>query len=216
MEYFGKLNDKQREYVQYILESAEHLLSLINSILDLSKIESGYYELEICRFSLKNVLEQSVLMLRERALKHNVKITIEIEPPADIEIEADEQRIKQVLLNLLTNAVKFTSENGYIHVRASRHEQFMKISVSDTGIGIKPEDMDKLFKPFSQIENPYTKITEGTGLGLALSKKIVELHEGQIWAESEYGKGSTFHFTIPLVYRADSKKVEGNEEDTGG
>ncbi|MEN3009066.1 ATP-binding protein [Pseudothermotoga sp.] len=216
MEYFGKLNEKQKEYVGYILESAEYLLNLINDVLDLSKIESGSYGLEISRFSLRKLVEKSTMMLRERAKKRNLSISIEIDPSADIEIEADERRIQQVLLNLLTNAVKFTPENGSICVRAVRQGQFVEISVTDSGIGIKPEDMNKLFKPFSQLENPYTKVTEGTGLGLALCKRMVELHKGQIWAESEYGKGSTFHFTIPVEQQTCIEGAEVNEKDSRG
>ncbi|MEW6068816.1 MAG: ATP-binding protein [Nitrospirota bacterium] len=225
-EMYGKLNEKQKEYINDIVGSGRHLLNLINEILDLSKVESGKMELELTRFLLRNVLDVSMSMLKEKAVKHGIKLSLDIEPDADIEIEADERKLKQIMFNLLSNAVKFTPEGGSVHVAARRvtmHDtgytiqegqippippllkggegglsDFIEISVEDTGIGIKPEDMDKLFKGFSQLETPYEKKYEGTGLGLALTKKFVELHGGKIWAESEYGKGSKFTFVIPI------------------
>jgi signal transduction histidine kinase len=138
-------------------------------------------------------------MLREKAMKHGITLKFEIMPDAEIAIEADERRLKQILFNLLSNAVKFTPEGGVVWLRAQNiGEENMEISVEDTGIGMKEEDMPKLFKEFSQIESSFNKNYEGTGLGLALSKKLVELHGGRIWAESDYGKGSRFTFVIPL------------------
>ena len=219
---FGGLNEKQCEYIRIIHTSGKHLLELINDILDLSKVESGKIELEISEFPLKEVLNTSLDMLREKAVKHNVSLSLEVMPDADIRIAADERKLKQIMFNLLNNAVKFTPDGGSVSVRARRiqdagyiiqdkekterdmhrasgimHPDFVEISVADTGIGIKHEDMPKLFKEFSQIESPYTKDYEGTGLGLALTKRFVELHGGEIWVESEYGKGSRFMFTIP-------------------
>lgn len=219
---FGGLNEKQYEYVKIIHTSGKHLLELINDILDLSKVESGKIEIEVSEFPLKEVLNTSLTMLREKALKHNISLSLEVMPDADITIAADERKIKQIMFNLLNNAVKFTPDGGSVSVRARRtqdagymiqdkekterdmhrasgimHPDFVEISVADTGIGIKHEDMPKLFKEFSQIESPYTKDYEGTGLGLALTKRFVELHGGKIWVESEYGKGSRFMFTIP-------------------
>jgi len=207
-EYFGGLNEKQREYINYILESSNHLLSLINDILDLSKIESEKEELELGRFSIKNLLEKTIVLLKEKAIKHTLSLNLEIDPSADIEIEADERRIRQVIFNLLSNAVKFTPDGGSIWIRSKRINDYIQISVEDTGIGIKAGDMEKLFKPFSQIRDSSTEPQEGTGLGLVLCKKIVELHRGKIWAESEYGKGSKFHFTIPVR--------QSSLEETGG
>ncbi|MBI5212399.1 MAG: hypothetical protein HY957_03375 [Nitrospirae bacterium] len=138
-------------------------------------------------------------MLKEKAFKHKLQLSLDIEPDADIEIEADNRRIKQILYNLLSNAVKFTPEGGSIAVSARRcAEDFIEVKVKDTGIGIKHEDMEKLFKEFSQLESPYSKKYEGTGLGLALTKRLVELHGGKIRAESELGRGSEFSFVLPI------------------
>ena len=197
---YGELNEKQREYVNDISSSGQHLLNLINDILDLSKVEAGKMELELSRFTLSDVLNTSMTMLKEKAIRHMIRLNLEIEPDADIEIEADERKLKQILFNLLSNAVKFTPDGGSITVHAlilKLDGAYIEISVEDTGIGIRPEDMDKLFQEFSQIETPYEKKYEGTGLGLALIKKLVELHGGKIWVESEFGKGSKFMFVIP-------------------
>lgn len=186
-------------------------MSLINDILDLSKVESGKLELELSRVSLSSLLKGSLAMVKERALKHNIKLSCDIAPEADIEIMIDERKMKQIIFNLLSNAVKFTPEGGSVNLTAKiikaheaglnelqPDENCIAVTVKDTGIGIKPEDMDKLFKPFSQIESPYSKKYEGTGLGLALTKRLVELHKGRIWVESEFGKGSKFSFVIPV------------------
>jgi len=196
---FGPLNEKQQKYMDNILTSARHLLNLINDILDLAKVEAGKEELELFKVVLREVLEGSMTLLKEKAMKHNLNLDLEIMPEADIEIEADERKLKQVMLNLLSNAVKFTPEGGSIWVKARKvNSKNIEISVRDTGIGIRPEDIQKLFKEFTQLESVYTKQYEGTGLGLTLSKRLVELHGGQIWVESEYGKGSMFIFTIPV------------------
>lgn len=198
-ELFGKINEKQRQYVDNINISGKHLLNLINDILDLSKVESGKMELELERLSLKkDVLEPSLTMLQEKATKHNIKLSLELRPEADIELTADVRKLKQIIFNLLSNAVKFTPDGGNAWVNAKRIQDEIEISVQDTGIGIKPEDMPRLFQTFTQIESAYTKNHEGTGLGLALTKKLVELHGGKIWAESDFGKGSKFSFTIPI------------------
>ena len=219
-ELYGELNKKQEEYVNDIATSGKHLLNLINDILDLSKVEAGKMELELGSFSLEEVLKAALTMLKEKAMKHMISLNLELAPGANIEIEADERKLKQILFNLLSNAVKFTSGDGKISVQArlvngeqylvngnklftgdhslTTCRDFVEISVTDTGIGIKPEDMDKLFQEFSQIEPSYEKKYEGTGLGLALTKKLVELHGGKIWVESEFGKGSRFSFAIPV------------------
>lgn len=198
---FGTLNEKQLEYLKDIHESAKHLLNLINDILDLSKVEEGKMELELSEFRLSDVINTSLIMLKEKALKHGIKLDAEISEEADITVTADERKIKQVLFNLVSNAVKFTPDGGSVKIVAKRKEDMIEIVVEDTGIGIKKEDIDRLFKPFSQLETTYTKKYEGTGLGLALSKSLVELHGGSIWCESEYGRGSRFGFTFPVKTR---------------
>jgi signal transduction histidine kinase len=197
---FGQLTEKQAEFVGYVIGSGKHLLELINDILDLSKVEAGKVELELTTFNLPETLDASLFMLKEKALKHGIAMKLDIAPGADTAIEADMRRVKQILFNLLSNAVKFTPDGGSVHVTARRGSDgdFVEISVSDTGIGIKEDDMPRLFKEFSQIESSYDKKYEGTGLGLALTRRLVELHGGRIWVESEYGKGSRFSFTIPL------------------
>ncbi|MBI3599935.1 MAG: PAS domain-containing protein, partial [Nitrospinae bacterium] len=203
-ELFGKLNEKQREYITYIRESGRHLLTLINDILDLSKVEAGKMELEIKKIPLSYVLDASLVWFNEKAIKHRINISLDTEPDTDIYMEGDERKLKQVMFNLLSNAVKFTPDGGSVAVKARLAEgtktgsDEVEISVEDTGIGIKPEDIDRLFNPFQQLSSPYEKKYEGTGLGLALTKKIIELHKGIIWVESEYGRGSKFIFVIPV------------------
>jgi signal transduction histidine kinase len=131
-------------------------------------------------------------------MRHSLKLDMEIAPEAEIVIEADERKLKQIMFNLLSNAVKFTRKGGLISVAVKKINENIEISVKDTGIGIKPEDIQKLFKEFTQLESVYTKKYGGTGLGLALSKKLIELHGGKIWVESEYGRGSKFTFTVPV------------------
>jgi PAS domain S-box-containing protein len=195
---FGPLNDKQKDYVNDVIESGKHLLSLINDILDLSKIEAGKMELSLHVFSLKELLEGSLILIKEKALKHNIGLSTEIAEEVG-PIKADERKIKQIIFNLLSNASKFTPDGGKIGLRAKRTGEMMEISVWDTGVGINPKDQSKLFEEFQQIENPYTNKVEGTGLGLALVKKYVLLHGGTIGVESK-GKdqGTTFTFTVPV------------------
>jgi len=219
-ELYGTLNEKQKSYVNDIFGSGQHLLELINDILDLAKVESGKMEFLPSTFPLREIINGSVAMLKEKAMKHHIQLNAEISPDADIQIEADERKLKQIMFNLLSNAVKFTPDKGSVRVSARRvrrwemgakeevselrtqnselDRDFIEISVADTGIGIKPEDLGKLFKEFTQLQSPYTKGYEGTGLGLALTKNLVELHGGAIGVKSEYGKGSTFTFTIPI------------------
>jgi PAS domain S-box-containing protein len=199
---FGTINEKQQEYVNNILTSGRHLLSLINDILDLSKVESGKMELELSSFLLRESLEASMMMLREKALKGGIEISLNLAPEADVNLVADQRKLKQILFNLLSNAVKFTPTAGTVHLGAARDGDFLEISVTDTGIGIREEDIPRLFQAFTQLESVYTKGFEGTGLGLALTRQLVELHGGRIWMESEFGTGSTFIFTIPLTQTA--------------
>ncbi len=193
---FGEINDKQAEYLRDILDSGRHLLSLINDILDLSKIEAGRMELEPSDFELPGAIENALTLVRERANRHGIELAHTIAPTLGT-IRADERKVKQVLLNLLTNALKFTPEGGRIDVRARRHAGAAEISVTDTGIGIAPEDQAAVFEEFRQVGSTAKKI-EGTGLGLAISRKFIELHGGRIWVTSAPGVGSTFAFTLPL------------------
>ncbi|MBF0566523.1 MAG: HAMP domain-containing protein [Nitrospirae bacterium] len=219
-ELYGKLNENQQVYVNNILSSGTHLLFLINEILDLSKIEEGKTQLEFSRFYVSRLIDSSIVMLKEKAMLHGIKLTGEITPVSasvsasiasssaatDLEIEGDERRLKQVLFNLLSNAVKFTPSGGSVKVTASlltpqfglADEPKIEIAVEDTGIGIREEDIGKLFTEFSQLDSSYTKKYEGTGLGLALSKRLVELHGGTIGVNSVPGKGSRFYFILPI------------------
>jgi GAF domain-containing protein/anti-sigma regulatory factor (Ser/Thr protein kinase) len=197
---FGELNEKQAEYTDDILTSGRHLLSLINEILDLSKVEAGRMELELATFDLPLAIDNARTFVRERATKHGINLDLTIDERLG-EFMGDERKIKQILLNLLSNAVKFTPEGGRIGIHARQTDGPVEISVSDTGIGIAPEDQPKIFEEFRQVGTDYAHKTEGTGLGLTLAKKFVELHGGRIWVESEVGKGSTFTFTLPIHSR---------------
>jgi len=192
---FGDVNEKQEEYLDDILTSANHLLALINDILDLSKVEAGQVELEFAPFSLREALERGVVMVRERATKDGVQVALAANSEVDV-IEGDERRIRQVIFNLLSNAVKFTPSGGAVDVSTARVDGEVWISVADTGPGIAPEDQERIFEEFQQAEAG-VEHREGTGLGLALSRRLVELHGGRIWVDTEVGQGSTFVFTLP-------------------
>jgi signal transduction histidine kinase len=194
---FGELNEKQAEYTTDILTSGQHLLSLINEILDLSKVEAGRMELELASFDLPLAIDNARTFVRERAVKHGITLDVDVDDRLG-EYVGDERKIKQILLNLLSNAVKFTPEGGRISITANKTENGAEISVSDTGIGIPPAEQPTIFEEFRQVGGDYAHKKEGTGLGLTLAKKFVELHGGKIWVESEVGKGSTFTFTLPV------------------
>jgi len=194
---FGEVNPKQEEYLQDILSSGKHLLSLINDILDLSKIEAGRMELEAQPFDLPSALDNALTLIKERAARNSIGLDVHVDPRIG-EILADERKIKQVLLNLLSNAVKFTPEGGKITMSAVMNGTSVEISVADTGIGIAAEDQEKVFEEFRQVGDDYARKREGTGLGLALARRLVELHGGTLSLQSELGKGSTFTFTIPV------------------
>jgi signal transduction histidine kinase len=197
---FGETNEKQTEYLRDILSSGQHLLSLINDILDLSKVEAGRMELDVGAFDLPSAIDDALLLMRERAGRRGITLERHVDAPVG-EIVADQRKVKQVLLNLLSNAVKFTPEGGRIDVRAGLANGAMEISVTDTGIGIATEDHEAVFEEFRQVGKADRK-AEGTGLGLALCRKFVELHGGRIWVKSQVGVGSTFTFTIPLALPA--------------
>jgi len=193
---FGEINDKQAEYLTDILESGRHLLSLINDILDLSKIEAGRMELEPNDFDLRSTIDNALTLVRERAQRRAITLRRMFDDRLGM-IRADERKVKQVLLNLLSNALKFTPEGGQIDVQAAVRNGAAQISVTDTGVGIAPEDQLAVFEEFRQVGTASKKV-EGTGLGLAISRKFIELHGGRIWVESQLGSGATFTFTLPL------------------
>lgn len=213
---FGPLNEKQARYVNNILTSGQHLLALINDLLDLSKVEAGKIELRPEPFDLREALEAALHGIRPQAEQKGLQLQLLVDE-APSTLTADPVRFKQILYNLLSNAVKFTPPGGNVTVSASLRREalgvrgeatpphtlplppsFVEISVQDTGIGIKKEDLPKLFQPFTQLHQTAAKRHEGTGLGLALTKWLVELHKGRIWVESEVDQGSTFTFTLPL------------------
>ena len=202
-QHFGKLNDEQEEYLRDVYGSSKHLLSLINDILDLSKVESGKLELHRKQFSLKDLLNASTLMFKEKSLKHGIKLAVNLHDVPEM-LNGDERKIKQVVYNLLSNAVKFTPDGGSVLLEAhacrlkDETRKGVKISVNDSGIGIESDDLVRIFTPFEQVEQSKSRRFQGTGLGLSLTKKLVELHGGDIWAESRgEDKGSSFHVVIP-------------------
>ncbi len=220
---FGPLTETQDEYLNDVLTSSRHLLSLINDILDLSKVEAGKLSLYREKIDLEFLITSSLNMIKEKCLKHGIALHVDFQDEIRQDIYADEIKLKQIMYNLLSNAVKFTPDGGAIHVKVSLFTskdivsdkyhsrdhsfdmapqagaKFVQISVSDTGIGIEKKDIERIFKPFEQVENSASRKYPGTGLGLSLTKRLVELHGGTIWAESKgLGKGSKFIFRIPL------------------
>ena len=231
---FGDINQRQGKYVNNILTSGRHLLQLINDILDISKVEAGKMVLEPSTVNIRELLEGSLVMIKEKAMKHGVKVVLQVaEDLSGLDIRADERKLKQVVFNLLSNAAKFTPGGGGIRVTANMISGFqdnisrkgatpqrendgfqsaIQISVADSGIGIAAGDQERVFREFEQIDSTYTRKQEGTGLGLALTKKLVALHGGRIWVESEgEGKGSTFSFIIPF----ESKEGKGEPVSPG-
>jgi signal transduction histidine kinase len=209
---FGDLNKTQEEFLNDVLGSSHHLLSLINDILDLSKVEAGKLELNPSIVNLPELFEKSLIMVKEKAMKHSIQLHSEIIDPVNT-ISADERKLKQIMFNLLSNAVKFTPDGGKVSVMAKRYDlegtdksaamgdqnNCILISVSDTGVGIKSEALNRIFNPFEQIENSRSQEFQGTGLGLSLTKRLIELHGGRIWAESEgENRGSIFSFILPV------------------
>jgi PAS domain S-box-containing protein len=198
--YFGELNEKQVEYIVDIVDSGKHLLSLINDVLDLSKIEAGKMELDVSEVKISDLLQNSLVMIKEKALAHSISLDLQIADNINgTKIAADERRLKQVMFNLLSNSAKFTPDGGAITVEARKDKKELTISVSDTGIGMTPQEQKRLFEAFYQASGGIKGKTPGTGLGLAITKSIVEKHGGKIWMESEgLNKGSKFTFTLPL------------------
>ncbi len=192
---FGELTEKQFKYVTNINESGKHLLELINDILDLSKIEAGKMELEYENFSIKELFDELVTQMTPMASRKNIVITIDNKIQPD-EIFADKLKFKQIMYNLLSNALKFTPDDGKVFVNAIKNDNEVQISVSDTGIGIPEQNLKDIFTPFKQADESNKRMYSGTGLGLSIVKRFVEMHKGNIWVKSEEGKGSTFTFTI--------------------
>jgi signal transduction histidine kinase len=205
----GDINAVQEEYLNDVLRASRYLLSLINDILDLSKIEAGKMELDIAEVSIGDLLANSLTMVKEKALKHGIRLSLNSEG-APGSLMADERKLKQVMYNLLSNAVKFTSDGGRIEVGgairngngrlgSSADGKNLVVWVKDTGIGIEPHDLERIFMPFEQVESCISRRFQGTGLGLALTRKMVELHGGRIQAQSEgKDKGTIFEFTLPI------------------
>jgi signal transduction histidine kinase len=193
----GDLTPKQEEYLGDIHSSGRHLLALINDILDLSKVEAGRMELELAPFDLPEAIQNAMTLVRGRAEAHGIRLTVDVDGRLG-EVVGDERKLKQILVNLLSNAVKFTPEGGQVTVRAVPADGSVEVSVADTGIGIAPEDQAAVFEEFRQVGTDAARRREGTGLGLALTRKLVELHGGHLWLKSEVGLGSTFTFTLPV------------------
>jgi signal transduction histidine kinase len=210
---FGGLTAEQEEFLKDVLTSSRHLLSLINDVLDLSKVEAGKMALELSEVRIRELLEKSLVMVKEKALKLQLRLGVELDGVPEL-LALDERKIKQVVYNLLANAVKFTPAGGEVRLGAAvrgsdqlpgcpiptqGHARWLSVWVADTGIGLDPQDLTRIFDPFEQVEGSASRKFQGTGLGLALTRKMVELHSGAIWAESAgIGKGSTFRFAIPL------------------
>ena len=192
---FGELNERQDDYLRDIWSSGKHLLELLNDILDLSKIEAGQMVLSRSKFAVRESLDYCLSMVRERALQQRVLLSLDVDPEIGL-LDADRLRFRQVVLNLLSNAVKFTPEGGRVDVRAFVRGQDLVVLVADTGVGVQAEDRERIFDSFQQGTHSSEQV-EGTGLGLTLSKRILELHGGRIWVESEAGKGSTFGIALP-------------------
>jgi two-component system CheB/CheR fusion protein len=200
-ETFGPLNEKQKKYVNNVLASGKHLLLLINQILDMAKVEAGRMKLALSNLPMKSLLNDISLLLADMVSKKKVEMLLEIAEDLP-NIEADELRLKEIIYNLLSNAVKFTPEGGKIGIRAKKADPEIEIVVWDTGVGIAPENMEKIFEGFFRVDTPYSRVTEGTGLGLPLSKKLVELHGGKLSVESDgLNKGTSVRFTLPIVSR---------------
>jgi signal transduction histidine kinase len=198
-EIHGHLNDKQRKSLNSIERSGQHLLSLINDILDLSKIEAGQLELQYLPISVESLCSNSISFIQPQSQQKQIQLRTQIDPALPTRFQGDERRLRQVLINLLNNAVKFTPQGGLVSltVQSNPAQQTLQFSVHDTGIGIAPEDLQKLFQSFVQIDSKLNRQYDGTGLGLTIVKRIVELHGGRVMVESAVGQGSCFTIELP-------------------
>ena len=194
---FGELNERQEEYLRDVLMAGQHLLSLINDVLDLSKVEAGRMELELGTVDVSALVAGATVMIRERANAHGISLAQRLDPNVG-NVTADERKVRQVLFNLLSNAIKFTPEGGRIEVSAVRQDREVLLAVKDSGAGIAPEDQSRIFEKFEQTTTGRSQ-EASTGLGLTLAKSFIELHGGRIWVESAPGLGSTFTFTLPIA-----------------
>ena len=194
----GQINEKQTECWRDVSEAGRQLRNLVNVIRDLAKVEAGRMELEPTEFALEETIRGAIAFVRERAAQHRIELTTDVAPDTGT-LLADERKVRQVLLNLLSNAVKFTPDGGRVGVSCRRDGGEVEVSVRDTGIGIAPEDLPKVFEEFQQVGGPSERAHEGTGLGLTLAKRFIELHGGRIWVDSEVGIGTTFTFRIPAM-----------------
>ena len=210
---FGELNERQEEYLNDIFTSGKHLLNLINDILDLSKIEAGKMELEPSSVNLRELLEGSLVVVKERALAHGISLSLDMSDDIDTLI-ADERKVKQIVFNLLSNAVKFTPDKGKVGIKARQDDGAVEIAVWDTGMGIAAEDQQRVFEEFQQVGETLTGKPEGTGLGLALTRRLVELHGGTIRLESTPGEGSIFTFTLPMTGEGQRPARTAEQETT--
>jgi two-component system CheB/CheR fusion protein len=198
-ETFGPLNEKQKKYVNNVLASGKHLLLLINQILDMAKVEAGKMRLILSNLHMKSLLNEISLLVADMVSKKKIEMSLEIADDLP-DIEADELKVKEIMYNLLSNAVKFTPEGGKIGIRAKKADSGIEVVVWDTGVGIARENMEKIFEGFFRVDTPYSRVTEGTGLGLPLSKKMVELHGGKLFVESEgLNCGTSIRFTLPII-----------------
>jgi two-component system CheB/CheR fusion protein len=198
-ETFGPLNVKQKQYVNNVLTSGKHLLLLINQILDMAKIEAGKVKLTLSSLQMKSLLNEISLLVADMVSKKKIEMVLEIAEDMP-NIEADELKVREIIYNLLSNAVKYTPEGGKIGMRAKKVDSEIEVVVWDTGVGIASENMEKIFEGFFRVDTPYSRVTEGTGLGLPLSKKLVELHGGKLSVESAgLDKGTSVRFTLPIV-----------------
>ena len=205
-ETFGPLNEKQKQYVNNVSASGKHLLLLINQILDVAKVEAGKMQLALSNLPMKNILDEISLLVLDMVSKKKLEMSLEIAEDLP-SIEADELKVKQILYNLISNAVKFTPEGGKIGLRAKKADSGVEIVVWDTGVGVAPENMEKIFEGFFRVNAPYSQVTEGTGLGLPLSRKLVELHGGKLFLESEgLNKGVAVRFVLPVISSEDGFK----------
>ena len=212
MRPFGPLNKKQKQYVNNVLTSGKHLLLLINQILDMAKLEAEKMKLSLTKLPMKNLLFEFSSLVADMVSKKNLQFSLEIAEDLP-DIEADELKVKEILYNLLSNAVKFTPEGGKIGMRAKKIDSGIEVAVWDSGIGIAPENMEKIFEGFFRVDTPYSRVTEGTGLGLPLARKLVELHGGELSVESKgLNKGTLAHFTLPVLSASTIKKGEINNE----
>ena len=200
-ETFGPLNDKQKQYVNNVLTSGKHLLLLINQILDMAKVEAGKMKLALSSLPMKSLLNDISMLVADMVSKKKLEMLLEIAEDLP-NIEADELKVKEIIYNLLSNAVKFTPESGKVGIRAKKTDSEIEVVVWDTGVGIAPENMEKIFEGFFRVDTPYSRVTEGTGLGLPLSRKLVELHGGKFSVESKgLSTGTSVRFTLPIVSR---------------